>query len=225
MSARKRRPRLGWIVLLSVAGALIVGAIATALVLQLQGGKTDAAPASATPSAAAGSDGGGAGANGCLAGPGITAEQLEQIRAKKDLTPTGAVEFLGAFTQFINAGDPNYRAGVERVVQDMTTGAAEGLFTNVSSVSGPAGGDNYNVDLSQGYYRVVTADPSKVVVDIMALSVRNGTPVSTGDGKLAIGGGEFTLIPSDTGWLVSAGSADVTFDQVRSTGYRFEDGC
>lgn len=219
---RKRRPRLGWIVLLGIAVALIIGAIAAALILQRQGG---AAPASPTPSATAGDSGGGAGANGCLAGPGITAEQLEEIRAGKDLTPTGAVEFLGAFRQFTSAGDPNYRAGIEGIVREMTADSAKKVFGVASSSTAPSAGKNHATDLSQAYYRVVSADTKSVVVDIFSIEVENGAPVAESEGQYYYGGGSFTLIPSDAGWVITDATDSTTLDEVRSTGYRFEGGC
>lgn len=222
----RRKPRAGWIVIVGIAVVLIVGAIAAAVILQQRGGGQALGDADSPSTAPAAASGAGAGAKGCMAGPGITATQLEQIRAAKDLTPTGAVEFLGAFSQFVNAGDPNYRTGIERVVQEMTDGNARGLFASVNSSTGPDGANTRSTDLSQAYYRVVSADSNSVVIDLASIQVKNGERVAAGNGQYAFGGGRYTLSPSDAGWVLTAATGDgVSVDDIRSTGYRFEGGC
>lgn len=222
----RRKPRVGWIVIAGIAVVLIIGAIAAAIILQQRGGGQALGTADSPSTAPVPASGAGAGAKGCMAGPGITATQLEQIRAAKDLTPTGAVEFLGAFKQFLAAGDPNYRTGVERVVQEMSSGDARALFSVASSSTGPALPHTHSTDLSQAYYRVVSADASSVVVDMMSIQIQDGERVSDGNGQYYFGGGRFTLAPSNTGWVITAlGGKDLTIDDIRSTGYRFEGGC
>lgn len=223
---RRRKPRVGWIVILAVAVVLIVGAIAAAVILQQRGGREALGDADSASTAPAGASGAGAGAKGCMAGPGITATQLEEIRAAKDLTPTGAVEFLGAFSQFMSAGDPNYRTGVERVVQEMTDGNVRGLYAAATSATGPSLPHTSSIDLSQAYYRVVSASTEAVVVDMASIQVENGERVSAGNGQYYFGGGRYTLTPSSAGWVVTAATGDgVSVEDIRSTGYRFEGGC
>ncbi|WP_414173014.1 hypothetical protein [Clavibacter tessellarius] len=186
-----------------------------------------AAPTPLTsPTGDASVSGAAASANGCLAGPGITAEQLKQIRATKDFTPTGAVEFVGALVQFYSAGDPNYRSGIEAVTAQMTSGDAQSQLSSITSSTGPDDGNTHASFLGEAYYNVVTATADEVTVDITAEQLRNGSPIP-GDTHGTIYGGErYTVKPTADGWIVSAmGTPAQTVQQMIETGQRFEGGC
>jgi len=217
---------VGWWTIGTIATLLIVGSIVATLALR-GGPESVAAPTpSTTPTGDASVSDTAMGANGCLAGPGITAEQLRQIRAKKDFTPNGAVEFLGALVQFYSAGDPNYRSGIEQVTAEMTTGSAQAEFASITSSTAPDDGNMHASFLGEGYYKVVAATAQEVTVDITAEQLRNGSPIP-GDTHGTIYGGErYTVTPAADGWiLTSTGTPDQSVQQMIETAQRFQGGC
>ncbi|MWJ14252.1 hypothetical protein DOT98_15705 [Clavibacter michiganensis subsp. michiganensis] len=210
----------------TVAVVLIVGSIVATLALRSEP-ETAATPTpSSTSTGDASVSGIAAGANGCLAGPGITADQLRQIRAKKDFTPTGAVEFVGALVQFYSAADPAYRPGIEQVTTEMMSGDVQSEFSAVNSSIEPDDGNTHATYLGDAYYKVVAASSEEVTVDITAQQLRNGAPIP-GDTQGTIFGGErYSVKPTDAGWVVtSTGTPGQTVQQMINTGQRFEGGC
>lgn len=223
MTSRPRKVRVGWVVIGGIVAVLIIGSIAATVVLRSGAGTAVTRP---TPTPAASVSGGSTGANGCLAGPGITATQLEQVRARKDFTPTGAVEFLGAFTQFFSAGDPNYRVGIERVTAEMTAGNVQLALSSLKSSGSPDGGNTHASYLGQGYYHIVSATSKAVVVDLIAEQLRNGSPIPGDSGGSYYGGGSYTVEPTSAGWIVMhEAKPSQTNQELIDTGQRFEGGC
>lgn len=224
--ARQRSGRMGWWTIGTIAVVLVVGSIVATFAVRGGTGSTANPAPSTSPTGEAAVSGAAASANGCLAGPGITAEQLKQIRAKKDFTPTGAVEFVGALVQFYTAADPNYRSGIEQVTAQMTTGEAQAEFASLNSNIAPDDGNTHASFLGEGYYKVVNATAEEVTVDITAQQLRNGAPIP-GDTHGTIYGGErYTVKPSTDGWLLaSTGTPDASVQQMIETGQRFQGGC
>ncbi|WP_316295676.1 hypothetical protein [Clavibacter michiganensis] len=222
----RRSGRIGWWTIATIATVLIVGSIIATLALR-GGAESTATPTPSTsPTGEATVSGAAAGANGCLAGPGITAEQLKQIRAKKDFTPTGAVEFLGALVQFYTAADPTYRQGIEQVTAEMMTGDARAEFAPLNASTAPDDGNTHASFLGEGYYDVVAATADEVTVDITAEQLRNGSPIPGDTHGSIYGGQRYTVKPSPDGWVVSStGTPAKSVQQMIETGQRFQGGC
>ncbi len=223
---RKRSRRLGWWAVGTVTVVLIVGSIVATLALRSAPETAETPTPSSTSTGEASVSGTAAGANGCLAGPGITADQLRQIRAKKDFTPTGAVEFLGALDQFYSAADPNYRSGIEQITAEMTSGDAQLQLASINSSIKPDDGNTHASYLGEGYFKVVEATPSEVTVDTVSQQLRNGAPIPGDTHGTVYGGGRYTVTPTNDGWVVTAlGTPGESIDQMIESGQRFEGGC
>ena len=220
-SRESRRRRFGWLLIAGVAAALIIGSIAVTLILQ-----SGASPAPTPIPSRTATYGAGSGANGCMAGPGITAAQLEQIRATMDFTPTGAVEFLGAFTQFYSAADPTYREGIEQVATEMTSGSVRDALSAAKSTDSPDAGNTHAAYLGRGYYNIVSASSKEVVVDVVAQQFRNGEPIPASDSGTVFAAQRYTVKPTPAGWLITgADKPSQTIQQLIDSGQRFRGGC
>ncbi|WIB62137.1 hypothetical protein DEJ13_17855 (plasmid) [Curtobacterium sp. MCLR17_007] len=164
--------------------------------------------------------------SGCVAGTGITGEDLLQLRRTKDFTVEGAAEFLGGFLQVTSAADPEWRSGIDQVVNIATTGTAHDLLkTQVQEGTPYADAQKHTADLSKGAFKVVKLTSHTVTIDIAAATTTDGKP-DVRDGKVNYTGGEFVLTATDGGWVVSGASGDGDW-RVNATqsGTTFKEGC
>lgn len=164
--------------------------------------------------------------SGCVAGVGITGTDLLQLRRTKDFTVEGAAEFLGGFLQVTSAADPEWRPGIDQVVNIATTGTAHDLLkTQVAEGTPYADAQKHTVNLAKGAFKVIDLTKHTVTIDIAAPSTTDGkTDVRAG--KVNYTGGEFTLTATDGGWVVSGASGDGDW-RVNATqsGTTFTGGC
>lgn len=164
--------------------------------------------------------------SGCVAGVGITGDDLLQLRRTKDFTVEGAAEFLGGFLQVTSAADPEWRPGIDQVVNIATTGTAHDLLkTQVQEGTPYADAQKHTVDLSKGAFKVINLTKHTVTIDIAAPSTTDGK-TDIRDGKVNYTGGEFVLTATNGGWVVSGASGDGDW-RVNATqsGTTFKEGC
>jgi hypothetical protein len=164
--------------------------------------------------------------SGCVAGVGITGDDLLQLRRTKDFTVEGAAEFLGGFLQVTSAADPEWRPGIDQVVNIATTGTAHDLLkTQVAEGTPYADAQKHTVDLSKGAFKVIDLTKHTVTIDIAAPSTTDGK-TDIRDGKVNYTGGEFVLTATNGGWVVSGASGDGDW-RVNATqsGTTFTGGC
>ncbi|QZQ53760.1 hypothetical protein KZI27_01035 (plasmid) [Curtobacterium sp. TC1] len=164
--------------------------------------------------------------SGCVAGAGITGEDLLQLRRTKDFTVEGAAEFLGGFLQVTSAADPEWRSGIDQVVNIATTGAAHDLLQNQIDEGTPyADAQQHTADLAKGAFKVVDLTTHTVTIDIAAPTTTDGK-ADVRNGQTNYTGGQFTLTATAGGWVVSGASGDGDWRQnATQTGTTFTEGC
>jgi hypothetical protein len=223
---------------LILAAAIVLASIAVLVVVVVQP-RPASTPGQAASSPAASSTAPGAAptvdslgdskrrtVSGCVAGVGITGEDLLQLRRSKDFTVEGAAEFLGGFLQVTTAADPEWRSGIGQVVDIATTGAAHDLLKNQVSEGTPyADAQKHTADLGKGAFKVVDLTAHTVTIDIAAPSTTDGK-IDTRDGQTVFTGGQFVLTATDGGWVVSGASGEGDWrENATQTGTTFKGGC
>lgn len=130
--ASQRKPRKVWAWIGGIAAAAVVSSVLTGVFLIAAQSTTSEDPArpdaSAVPSVspepaetASAANPTGAGASGCTAVP-ISVRSVQALRASRDFTPEGAVEFAGAVVQLV--GLTPMDADLPEFVRQATTGKA-----------------------------------------------------------------------------------------------------
>lgn len=223
-----RRARSLWWVL----GIVVVLVVATtAAVLLGQVGRTPgapaptAAPSSSAPAATATSTPGTTTARGCVLGTPPTAIMFNKLRAEKNFTPVGAVEFLGAYQQLSTFGDPGMAVGARDALIAASAGNVLERADALPTAGNPFGDQSSHAfSLYTARYVIESATSDQVVVALTGYLLKDGQAAST-DGEHGIrGGGLFTLIPTDDGWQLVDG-ATVDAAAIESTGTPFSGGC
>ncbi|WP_208041938.1 hypothetical protein [Leifsonia sp. TF02-11] len=150
---------------------------------------------------------------------------FNKLRAEKNFTPVGAVEFLGAYQQLSTYSDPGMAVGARDALIAASAGNVLERATALPSVGNPFGDESSHAfSLYTARYVIESAKPDQVVVALTGYLLKDGQPSST-DGQHGIrGGGLFTLTPTDDGWqLVNGATVDAA--AVERTGSPFSGGC
>lgn len=165
-------------------------------------------------------------ANGCVAGPDITLAALETERARRDFTPDGAAQFLGAFMQFTGAFDPLPRAGFTTAVDTMTGGSFQEFARSAASGDTAPFGDGLSRSktLAGASYYIESATAEKVVVTAFGFMVKDGQ-LQMESGQPVAGGGTYTLVPTTDGWQITNAAAGRQPDALQGIGSTFVGGC
>lgn len=165
---------------------------------------------------------------GCVAGPSISTSDLLQLREKKQFTPAGAAEFLGAFMQLYNAADPAPRADLRKAVDTVTSGTAHSMLAATDlSKSGYDDNDKHGVDLSGSAYLVRDSTDTTVTIAFAGLTTTNGKPdhVENSATQYQYTGGTFTLTTSAQGWVISGADPSPGWDEGLTSGNKYKEGC
>lgn len=232
---RRIHPRT---LLLIIAGAIVLAALASFLVVNLAPSTETQTPVASSPSAASTEtalpvitpleDSRRRNVSGCMAGPGVTGEDLLQVRRNKDFTAEGAAEFLGAFLQITSAADPDFREGIQQVADVTTSGEAQELVEQqiAGGTPGYSGGRRHAVDLSQGAFAVVDLSEHSITLDIAGAATTDGVADQTAEGETSYLGGEFTLTTTDGGWVVTGATGEGKWlATATESGTAFTGGC
>lgn len=156
---------------------------------------------------------------GCVAGelPGVDA--ILDLQDEKKFTPNGAVEFLGAYQQFLLVSPFRPTSDYEAVLSEAATPDVAERFLNGldrSSTPPPAA----HASLSSGFYYVDSVSEASVTVSTIVGMVPAGSSVAT----MAMSG-TYTLTATPEGWVVSAESGGRPAESTRAAGSRFQGGC
>lgn len=217
----------------AVASILVIGAAGVIIIGSNQDDATSSGGSGKTPSPSPAALGetpstraAGELANGCVAGPEITLAGLETERARRDFTPDGAAQFLGAFMQFTGAFDPLPRAGFTTAVDTMTAGAFQDFVRSVSAEDKAPFSDGLSRSktLAGASYYVESATAEKVVVTAFGFMVKDGQ-LEMESGQPVAGGGTYTLVPTSDGWQITDAAAGRQPDALQGIGSTFVGGC
>lgn len=231
-----RRRRRWWLIPVGVfaaVGVVAVGVTATNLFTP-DSSSTGRAVSAPTAAATAGTGGTGklvAGvdyATGCVAGPGITGADLLALRAKKQFTPAGAAEFLGAYMQLYSAADPARRPQLREIVDQVTTETAHSMMASVDlTQSGYDDTDKHGIDLSGSAYLVRDSTDTAVTIAFAGLTTTNGAPTPMEDSATdyQYTGGTFTLTTSAQGWVISGADPSPGWKEPLTSGNSYKEGC
>jgi hypothetical protein len=228
-----RRHRRWWLIPVTVVAATALVAVGVT-VAHFTAPSTGAAPtgtASATPSGAgtAAPVEGVDYASGCVAGPDITAKDLGTLRERKQFTPAGAAEFLGAFMQLYSAADPDRRPDLRTTVDAVTSGTAHSMLaTSDLTKSGYDDGQRHSVDLSGSAYLVRDSTDTTVTIAFAGLTTTNGQPDhvdGSSSSQYQYSGGTFTLTTTAKGWVISAADPSPGWDEPLTSGNTYKEGC
>ena len=224
-STPRKGRRIWWVI--AVVAALVVAVAAGVLI-----GQSGRAPVSASPtrtpssvSPAPTATPGAAAARGCLLGTPPTAVMFNKLRAEKNFTPVGAVEFLGAYQQLSTYADPGMAVGARDALIAASAGNVLDRATALPTSGNPFGDQSSHAfSLYTARYVIELATPDQVVVALAGYLLKDGQAAST-DGTHGVrGGGLFTLTPTGDGWqLVNGATVDAA--AVESTGTSFSGGC
>jgi len=224
-NAPRRRKVWPWVAGV-VIGAVLVGGAGAWVISSTTSSPSGAAPSAApgrVPSAAASENPSDRVANGCPVGTDVTAEEVLNVQATRDLTPVGAVEFLAVLLQFAEAADPYVLDGYETVVDSTTRGSMHELAMSVPR-SQPAyeDGKNHRKSFAGGGYYIESASEEEVVVSIFGYVTSDGDGAS---GQNVVGSGSYTLVPSDAGWVVESATDTRSPEDIAAIGTAFQGGC
>ncbi|MFK3672473.1 hypothetical protein ACI2IX_20080 [Leifsonia aquatica] len=212
---------------------ILIVAVAAAAVLLIAGSILWWTSSAGTPTAArtptastTSSTPSGAIARACPAGT-VTTATVQALRAEKDFTPVGAVEFLTAFLQLTAQATPEPADGALEFSQAASTGAVLENATAALQPGGNAYGDTatHGEVFVGGKYLIEDATSQRVTVSLFGLMVTGGELATNTDGNTIRAGGTYTLEPSTDGWVVTGMSAGTPLDTVEATGVAFSGGC
>lgn len=227
-----RRRRRWWLIPVTIGTALVVVAAGVTIV-NLAAPNTTHTPAGAsstspTPSGTAAPVEGVDYASGCVAGPNITTKDLITLRERKQFTPAGAAEFLGAFMQLYSAADPARRPDLRTTVDAVTSGTAHSMLAS-SDLTKPGydDGQKHGIDLSGSAYLVRDSTDTTVTIAFAGLTTTNGQPDHAGgsSSQYQYSGGTFTLTTTAKGWVVSAADPSPGWDEPLTSGNMYKEGC
>lgn len=229
---QSRRRRRWWLIPVTLGVAVVVVAAAVTIVNlaapdteRTPAGASSTAPTSSGPAAPVeGVDY----ASGCVAGRAITAKDLLRLRAKKQFTPAGAAEFLGAFMQLYSAADPERRPDLRTTVDTVTSGTAHSMLASSDlTKSGYDDGQRHGIDLSGSAYLVRDSTDTTVTLAFAGLTTTNGQPdhVDGSSSQLQYSGGTFTLTTTGQGWVISAADPSPGWDEPLTAGNTYKAGC
>jgi hypothetical protein len=231
-ASQPRRRKRWWLVPVIVVVAIVVIA-AGVTVAHFASPSTENTPAGAASEAPTGTGStapvqGVDYASGCVAGPGITADDLLELREKKQFTPAGAAEFLGAFEQLYNAADPGPRADLRKTVDAVTSGTAHSMLAATDlSKSGYDDGQKHGVDLGGSAYLIRDSTDTTVTIAFAGLTTTNGKPdhLENSASQYQYTGGTFTLTTSAQGWVISGADPSPGWDEGLTSGNKYKEGC
>lgn len=231
-ASQPRRRRRWWLIPVAIVAAIVLVAVGVTIA-NLASPNTTRTPAGASTDAPTGTGStapvqGVDYASGCVAGPGITSEDLLKLRAKKQFTPAGAAEFLGAFMQLYSAADPERRADLRSTVDTVTNGTAHSMLASSDlSKSGYDDGQKHGVDLSGSAYLVRDSTDTTVTIAFAGLTTTNGKPDAGTDGssQYQYTGGTFTLTTGAQGWTISDADPSPGWDEGLTSGNKYKEGC
>jgi hypothetical protein len=231
-ASQPRRRRRWWLIPVGILAAIALVAVGVTIA-NLASPNTTRTPAGAASGAPTGTGStapveGVDYASGCVAGPDITSKDLLALREKKQFTPAGAAEFLGAFMQLYSAADPDRRPNLRETVNDVTDGTAHSMLAASDlSKSGYDDGQTHGVDLSGSAYLVRDSTDTTVTIAFAGLTTTNGKPDPAEDSasKYQYTGGTFTLTTSAQGWVISDADPSPGWDEGLTSGTKYKEGC
>jgi hypothetical protein len=166
-------------------------------------------------------------ASGCLIGNPPSTPAFTELRASKDFTPAGAVEFLGAFFQLISYSSPNYPAGALDAGIAASAGEMQTHLVELQKSGLNAFGDDslHAITLNGARYQVIEATTEQVRVAMFDWKIKDGVLATDESGMNIQGGGTYTVAPTDAGWQVTAIDNVDDIDALNSVGSEFVGGC
>lgn len=209
----QRKPRRVWAWIGGIAAAAVVSSVLTGVLLIAAQSTTAVAPtrpeASAAPSTAPEAPGStdttapanptGAGASGCTAVP-ISVRSVQALRASRDFTPEGAVEFAGAVVQLV--GLTPMDADLPEFVRQATTGKATdqvGMVAERGGMDSVAG----SASLWGGSYIVESHSADETVVLMVFTPLENGVAEMNDQGETRQQVADVVLQRSSDGWTLA----------------------
>jgi hypothetical protein len=228
-----RRRRRWWLIPVVIVAAIAVVVAGVTVAHFASPGTTTADPAGAATDVPTGTGStapvqGVDYALGCVAGPSIDTKDLLELREKKQFTPAGAAEFLGAFMQVYSAADPDRRPDLRSTVDDVTSGTAHSMLA-ASDLSKPGydDGQTHGVDLSGSAYLIRDSTDTTVKIAFAGLTTTNGKPdhLEGSTTQYQYTGGTFTLTTSAQGWVISGADPSPGWDEGLTSGNKYKEGC